>query len=51
MNEIELRGNAMLAEVIGQRNSALDRCATLQGDIAVLKARIAELERPKEPPQ
>lgn len=49
MSELELRANGMLAEVIGQRNSALDRCAGLQADIAVLKARIAELEKPEAP--
>lgn len=39
----------MLSEVMGQRNSALDRCAGLQADIAVLKARIAELEKQSKP--
>lgn len=38
----------MLSEAIGQRNSALDRCMALQADIAVLKARLAELEKPAE---
>lgn len=47
-NEQELRVNALVAEIIGQRNSALDRCAALQADIAVLKARIAEIEKPKD---
>lgn len=46
---IELRANAMLQELSAQRNSALDRCAVLQAEIASLKARIQELEeKPKD---
>jgi hypothetical protein len=48
MENIELRANAMLAEVVGQRNSALDRCVSLQADIAMLKARIEELEKARQ---
>lgn len=52
---VELRANAMIAELVSQRNAALDRCAALQADVAVLKARmavlearLAELEKPVE---
>lgn len=45
MNEIELRANAMLAELVQQRAVFADRAAQLAGDNAVLRAKIAELEK------
>jgi len=53
---LELRANAMLAEVRQQRDFAYNRCASLCADLAiavaeidVLKERIAELEKTPEP--
>jgi hypothetical protein len=40
MNETELRANAMIAELVAQRNAALDRCAALQADMASLRAKL-----------
>jgi hypothetical protein len=49
MEDIDpIRVNAIIAELTGQRNSALDRCANLAADVAVLKARIASLEPKSE---
>lgn len=42
--ELECKASAMIGEVIAQRNSALDRCMALAGELAVAKAQIAELE-------
>jgi hypothetical protein len=50
MNEVEQRANAMLQEMATQRNSALDRCATMAAEMAVLQAKIAELEKPNDTP-
>lgn len=35
----------MLAEVISQRNQALNRCAALAGDLALANAEIEELKK------
>lgn len=48
MSELEIRANAMLNEVAGQRNAALDKCAVLAADKAALLARLAELEKKPE---
>lgn len=56
MSNLELRGNAMLAEITAQRNMALDRCAVIAADLAQAEAKIKELEalvtpeKPAEPP-
>ena len=47
MNELEIRGNAMIAELTVQRNSALDRCAVLAADLAIAKARLKQSETEK----
>lgn len=47
----ELRGNAMIAELVDQRNKALDRCAILAADLAEAQAKIKELEAKTEAPQ
>jgi hypothetical protein len=44
----ELRINSMLNELSAQRNAALDKCAGMAGEIAVLKARLVELEKPQD---
>ena len=41
MDEVKMQ--AMLAELEGQRNWALTRCATLSGEIATLNQRIQAL--------
>lgn len=46
MNEIQI--NAQFACVAEQRNSALNTAVNQAGDIAVLKAKIAELEKQLE---
>jgi hypothetical protein len=38
----------MLDLMAAQRNQALDQAITLAGELAVAKARIAELEKPNE---
>jgi hypothetical protein len=43
------RINAIISELTGQRNAALDRCASMAADIAVLKARLVALEPKPEP--
>lgn len=48
MEEIELRANAMLQEIVAQRNSAFDRCATLQAEIAFLKNELETLKKKEE---
>lgn len=45
MSEMELKANAMLAELRAQRDSALDRCVGMAGEIATLKARLDEIEK------
>lgn len=51
MNDLELRANAMLAEITAQRNMALDRCAVMAADLAHAQAKIKELEaKPAEQP-
>jgi uncharacterized protein YigA (DUF484 family) len=44
MTETEIRGNAMLAELTLQRDTAANRNAILSADLAVARARIQELE-------
>lgn len=48
MNDLELRANAMLSELKAHLNAAVDRCAVLAADNAVLQTRIKELEAEKE---
>lgn len=56
MNDnIELRANAMLAEVRQQRDFAYNRCSVLAGDLAIalseieaLRARISDLGKKSE---
>jgi hypothetical protein len=45
VEEIELRANAMIRDLAAQRNAAMDRCAALQADIAVLRARLEAAEK------
>ena len=47
-NQVELRANAMLAELKGHINGLVDRCAALAAENAVLKLRISELESNNE---
>lgn len=42
---VELRGNAMVAELVSQRNQAMDRCAMLAADNAELRAEIEMLRK------
>ena len=51
MNELEIRGNALISELTIQRNSALDRCAVLAADLAIAQARLkqSEIEKPAQP--
>ena len=53
MNELEIRGNALISELTVQRNSALDRCAVLAADLAIAQARLkqAETEKTEKPAQ
>ena len=44
MDNVELRGNAMLAELKSHINGLVDRCAALAAENAVLKLRISELD-------
>ena len=41
----EIKANAILSELVGQRNSALDRCVTMAGEIALLRAEIESLKQ------
>lgn len=47
----ELKTQAMIAEIEQQRNWALTRCAQLVAEMAVMQAKIKELEKPKEEPK
>jgi len=50
MNDMEVRANAIIAELSAQRNEALNRAAALAAELAVLKAKAPpEPEAPKEP--
>lgn len=42
MTDIELRANAMLAELQALLNGATQRCATLAADLAVVKKALDE---------
>jgi hypothetical protein len=46
---IPVRSNAMIGELIRQRNEALDRCAAFAADLAEVRAKLAELEKPEAP--
>lgn len=46
MDLLELRANAMIAELTAQRNMALDRCAMIAAELAEAKAKLKELETP-----
>ena len=51
-NAVDVRVNAVISELTAQRNQALDRSTSAVGEIAVLRAKVAELEaqlKPKEP--
>ena len=48
MDNVELRANAMLAELKAHINGLVDRCAALAAENAVLKLRISELESNNE---
>ncbi len=50
MTENEIRAQAMINELAFQRLNAMDRCATLQGELAIAQARIKELENPRPEP-
>lgn len=45
----QLEANAIISEVQAQRDMALARCVRYAVAIAKAHARIAELEKPKEP--
>lgn len=47
--ELEIRANAMLAEVRQQRDFAYNRCASLAAEIALLQAALAKYEKRKTP--
>ena len=51
MDPLELRANAMLAELKGHINGLVDRCAVMAADNTLLKNRIKELEEKYEPKQ
>ena len=42
---MDTRTKAIVQEIANQRDSALNLCANLRGEIAVLKERIAELTK------
>lgn len=44
----ELKANAMLAALQGQRDRALNDCVALAAELSIAKARIKELEDEKE---
>lgn len=48
MSENELRLNAKLAELEGQRNFALTRCAELAAELAVTQTRVQTLTEQNE---
>jgi hypothetical protein len=48
MTDIELRANAMLAELQALLNGATQRCATLAADLAVTKKALEDEKLKKE---
>lgn len=48
MNEIEVRANAMLAEIHALLSAATQRCATLAAELAVTKKALEEANKPVE---
>jgi hypothetical protein len=45
VNELEIRANAMLAEVRQQRDFAYNRCASLCADLAIAAGQIEALQK------
>lgn len=50
MNETELRLRAALAEQKGLLDAINDRCLNLAAELAMLRQRIAEMQKPPESP-
>lgn len=47
-NDLEIRANAMIAQLEGQRNRIAADSATQAGEIAVLQAQVADLKKQVE---
>jgi hypothetical protein len=44
MSEMEKKANAMIQELIAQRNSAFDRCVLLSAELALLQEKLSVAE-------